>query len=103
MYLPHQFLRNLAPGGMSAAAQRAADEQVGRTAAAVSASWQRMAVRARAVVGWLPLVFRNQSGQHRRQQADALPPCVRAVPESVAKSQFNGHPVRSQLNGHTVR
>jgi hypothetical protein len=40
VYLPYVMLRNLAPGGMTAKEQRAADEQLGRTVAAV-ARWRR--------------------------------------------------------------
>jgi len=94
MYLSYQLLRRLDPAGMSAAEQRAADEQQGRTAAAVAASWRRTAQRARAVTGVLSLAFRNKESRPSPQRADALPPCVRHAPEPVAKSQLNGHAVR---------
>lgn len=94
MYLSYQLLRSLDRGGMSAAEQRMADEQQGRAAAAVAASWQRTADRARAVAHLLSLPFRNKSDRLRPQWADEPPPCVRPVPEPVAKSQLNGHAVR---------
>jgi hypothetical protein len=79
---------------MSAADQRAADEQQGRTAAALAASWRHATGRARAVAGLLSLSFRNRSDRPRPQWADELPPWVGAAPEPVAKSQLNGHAVR---------
>jgi hypothetical protein len=94
MYPPPHFLHSLPPEGMTVAQQRAADEQLGRTVAAASASWQRAAGRARLVAGLLPLIFRNQRAQPRPGRADALPQCVRSVPETVAKSHLNGHAMR---------
>lgn len=94
MYLSHHLLRSLDPAGMSAAEQRAADEQQGRTAAAIAASWRRTTDRARGITGRLSLAFRNKATQPSPQWADELPPCVRHVPEPVAKSQLNGHAVR---------
>jgi hypothetical protein len=46
VYLPYVMLRNLAPGGMTAAEQRAADEQLGRIVAAVARRRRRVAARA---------------------------------------------------------
>jgi hypothetical protein len=94
MYMSYQLLRNLQPGDMSAAEQRAADEQQGRTAAAIAESWQRTAERARAAAGLLPLLFRNRNDRLSPQRACPPPPGVRAAPEKVAKSQLNGHAVR---------
>lgn len=45
MYLSDRFLRSLSPEGISAADQRAADEQVGRFFAALSRGSQR-------ITGW---------------------------------------------------
>ena len=53
MYLSYRFLRSLSPEGISAADQRAADEQVGRMFAAFSQG-------RRHVAGWgraLPVVL----------------------------------------------
>ena len=94
MYVSYQLLRSLDRGDMSAAEQRAADEQQGRTVAALAASWRRTGERARAVLGLLALPFRNQSDRLRPQWADEPPSCVRPVPEPVAKSQLNGHAAR---------
>lgn len=46
MYLPYVMLRNLAPGGMTADEQRAADEQLGRIVAAVARRRRRVTARA---------------------------------------------------------
>ena len=43
MYHPDRFMRSLSPGGISAADQRAADEQLGRMFAAFSAGIHSMA------------------------------------------------------------
>src|SRR5581483_8877673 len=94
VYLSYQLLRSLDRGGLSAAEQRAADEHLGRAVAAAAASWRRAAEQARTVAGLLSLSFRNKSDRQRPEWADEAPPCVRAVPEPVAKSQLNGHPVR---------
>lgn len=94
MYLSYQLLRSMDPNGLSDVEQRAADERQGRNVAAVAASWRRTAERARAVAGLLSLVFRNKESRPEPQRADMLPPCVRHVPEPVAKSQLNGHAAR---------
>jgi hypothetical protein len=53
MYVPYQFLRVLAPDGITAAEQREADEQLGRMAAAVGRSRRRFGGRTRALAGVL--------------------------------------------------
>jgi hypothetical protein len=49
MYLSSQALRILAPGGLTAAEQREADEQAGRIVAALSRPWLRLADRTRSL------------------------------------------------------
>ncbi len=49
MYIPYLMLRNLAPGAMTAAEQRAADEQLGRIVAVLARRSRRVAAQVRAV------------------------------------------------------
>jgi hypothetical protein len=51
MYLSCQALRVLAPGGLTAAEQREADDQVGRIVAALSQPWRCFAGRTRVLAG----------------------------------------------------
>jgi hypothetical protein len=53
MYVPYQFLRVLAPGGITAAEQREVNAQLGRMAAAVGRSRRRFGSRTRALAGVL--------------------------------------------------
>ena len=67
MYLSYRFLRSLSPEGISAADQRAADEQVGRMFAAFSqgrrhvAGWGRALPVVLAVAVGSPAGFRNEA------------------------------------------
>lgn len=94
MYLPHQVLRAPAPGGMTPAEQRAADEQLGQIAAGLSRSWRHGAERARALADLLVLAvypsvfFRKLDLEAPRGQAPARAACPRAMPEKVAKTGF---------------
>jgi hypothetical protein len=55
MYMPYVMLRNLAPGGMTAAEQRQTDEQLGRLVAAMARRGRRVAARTESGIpirGW---------------------------------------------------
>ncbi len=60
MYFSCMMLRNLAPQPMSAAEQRAADEQLGQLAAAVTRTTRCIAERAHAAAA-LPARSRHQA------------------------------------------
>ena len=62
MYLSDRFMRSLSPDGISAADQRAADEQLGRFFAAFSRGRQRVAGWGRALPFVLSVAVGSSAG-----------------------------------------
>ena len=62
MYQSYRFMRSLSPGGISAADQRAADEQVGRMFAAFSQGTRHLARLGRALAVVLSVAVGSSAG-----------------------------------------
>jgi hypothetical protein len=83
MYMSYQVLRHTATGGLPTAEQRAADEQLGRLAAAASQLGRDVAAGARGLAGVLSLagghsvIFRKTDPRTCPAQAPAQPSCLR--------------------------
>ena len=73
MYVPYQVLRGQAPGGVAPAEQRRADEQLGRMAAALSASGLRFAARVHGLGGVLVLLGRRSARFRKVDELDGVP------------------------------
>ena len=77
MYFSCLMLRNLVSQPTSAAEQRAADEQLGQMAAAVTRTTQCIAKRAHAVAA-LPARSRHQARTHSKSGPERSPGVVSA-------------------------
>jgi hypothetical protein len=93
MYLSYQIERMQAAETMTAAERRAADEEVGRLAADLSALGQWMAGRASVVSRLLPEVwrlvatFRNEAAEIQRGGTTTCAQCAAFSPDAFAKSR----------------
>jgi hypothetical protein len=95
MYLSDQFMRSLSPDGISAADQRAADEQLGRFFAAFSRGRQRLAGWGRALPFVLSVAVGTSAGF--RNEVRRVPPQADpelASPGLAPAANGRGNPAR---------
>jgi hypothetical protein len=90
MYLSDRFLRSLAPGGISAADQRAADEQLGRMFAAFWRARQRLARWGRALPVVLSVVVGTSAGFRNEPLQAPLPTEPELASSGLARAANGG-------------
>jgi hypothetical protein len=93
MYVSYQVLRSLAGDGMTAAEQREADEQLGRTVAALSRSRRRFAARTRALAGALAPAGHGAAG-FRKVGQDDWPPAASDSVSMLSQGSRDGCPTQ---------
>ena len=95
MYLSDRFLRSLSPESISAADQRAADEQVGRFFAALYRGRQRLIRRGHTLAVVLSVAVGTSAGFRKEVKRISPPADPGLVPPGLARAA-NGRGISPQ-------